>query len=100
MCYCSTEMKGAPADVIRTLALTITSRHTPRFLALLDYRKLIARNHSKVDIVCDVADPNSNRTPRLLLGEIARNERLGGTEGVCLSSDRCGSFNNTPISIG
>ena len=48
MCYCSTEMKGAPADVIRTLVLTTTSRHTPRSLALLDYRTLIARTHSEL----------------------------------------------------
>jgi hypothetical protein len=41
-------MKGAPADVIRTLALTTTSRHTPRSLALLDRRRLIARMHAMV----------------------------------------------------
>jgi hypothetical protein len=66
MCYCSTEMKGAPADVIRTLVLTTTSRHTPRSLALLDYRTLIARTRAMVQ-GCDVAESNSNRTQRLLL---------------------------------
>ena len=55
MCYCSTEMKGAPADVIRTLVLTTTSRHTPRSLALLDYRTLIARTRAMVQ-GCDVIE--------------------------------------------
>ena len=56
-------------------------RRPPFRRTFLDRRILIAHTHSKAgwgsaDHRCDVADPNGNRMPRLLLGVIARNERL------------------------